>query len=64
MRNLKFDYKHFFTSVKPKTQKMAKTTLFSQKASSMRPYFVLIGCSMILYWLFIFKGEQGGDCNP
>ena len=38
MKSLKFDYKHFFTSVKQKTQKMAKNPLFSQKVKPMRVY--------------------------
>ena len=44
MKNLKFDYKHFFTSVKQKTQKMAKTTRFSQKVKPMRPLRMSYGC--------------------
>ena len=34
MKNLKFDYKHFFTSVKQKSQKMAKTPRFPQKSEA------------------------------
>ncbi|MDD7068476.1 MAG: hypothetical protein SPH22_05775, partial [Prevotella sp.] len=41
--------KHFFTSVKSKTQKNGKTTRISGKVKPMRLYFVLTGCSMILY---------------
>nr|DAF00106.1 MAG TPA: hypothetical protein [Caudoviricetes sp.] len=49
MKNLKFDFKHFFTSVKSKTQKMAKTTPFSQKAKPMRSLRIFYGYSMIIY---------------
>ena len=34
MKNLKFDYKHFFTSVKQKGQKMTKTPRFPQKSEA------------------------------
>lgn len=49
MKNLKFDYKHFFTSVKLKTQKMAKMNLFSQKVKPIRILRIFYGCSMIIY---------------
>ena len=45
----KISIKHFFTSVKPETKKMAKTTRFSQKVKPMRPLRMAYGCSMILY---------------
>ena len=41
--------KHFFTSVKPETQKMAKTTRFSQKVKPMRVYFMSTECLLIVY---------------
>ena len=34
MKNLKFQHKYFFTSVKPKTQKMAKKALIFAKSEA------------------------------
>ena len=49
LKNMRIYTKHFFTSVKQKSQKTAKTTRFSQKVKPMRVYFMSIDCLLILY---------------
>ena len=55
MKNLKFQHKYFFTSVKPKTQKSGKNDPFFAKseayASLLRPYFILTSCLLIIQML-------------